>query len=180
MSGITVDRKEPSFDDAEKGSFEQRERVEELAQPDLVVDPEAEKKLLRRVDWRLLPMIWLCLVMSYIDRTNIGNAKVAGMYVDLNMNSSDYALVLSVFFIGYLLWEPPSNMILSRSRPSIYIPALMVLWGSLSVAPKGINSTAGMAVFRFVLGIVEAGFWPGCMLVMSCWYKVGFQSLDRC
>lgn len=56
------------------------------------------------------------------------------MYVDLNMNSSDYALVLSVFFIGYLLWEPPSNMILSRTRPSIYIPTLMVLWVSRLIA----------------------------------------------
>ncbi|WOO80280.1 MFS transporter prlL [Vanrija pseudolonga] len=144
----------------------------ENATPELpYIDPVKERALIRKIDLRLFPMIWVCYLMSYIDRTNIGNAKVGGMSHDLKMTSSDYSLVLSIFFIGYLLFEPPSNMLLSHARPSLYIPSIMVIWGAISVAPVGIHTTAGMAVFRLFLGLVEAGFWPGCMLVMSCWYK---------
>lgn len=67
-------------------------------------------------------------VFNYIDRTNIGNAKVAGMSHDLNLSATDYATALSIFFIGYLLNEIPSNMVLSRSRPSLFLPALMFTW----------------------------------------------------
>ena len=97
------------------------------------------------------------------------------MATDLNLSSSDYSLVLSIFFIGYLLNEVPCNMILSRSRPSIFLPTVMFIWGSMSIGVKGVSSLGGMVAFRFCLGLVEAGFFPGVMLIMSCWYKVGLQ-----
>lgn len=108
---------------------------------------------------------------AQLDRTNIGNAKVGGMQKDLSLSSSEYSLVLSIFFIGYLLWEVPSNMMLSRSTPSLFLPAIMFAWGAMSIGAKGVNSLGGMVAFRFFLGIVEAGFFPGVMLLMSCWYK---------
>jgi MFS family permease len=107
------------------------------------------------------------------------------MAADLSLSSSEYSLVLSIFFIvsrrpsdttdlqGYVLAEVPSNMILSRTRPSIFLPAIMIIWGAMSVGVKGVDNLAGMVAFRFFLGIVEAGFFPGVMLLMSCWYKVG-------
>lgn len=111
------------------------------------------------------------LTRDQLDRTNIGNAKTGGMQADLNLTASEYSLVLSIFFVGYLLWEVPSNMMLARSRPSIFLPTIMFIWGAMSIGAKGINSLGGMVAFRFVLGLVEAGFFPGVMLLMSCWYK---------
>ncbi|ORY26990.1 major facilitator superfamily transporter [Naematelia encephala] len=130
-----------------------------------------EKNLVRKIDRHILPMLWLMYVFNYLDRTNIGNAKVGGMEADLKLTSSDYSLVLSIFFVGYLLNEVPSNMILSRSKPSLFLPTIMVLWGSMSIGAKGVTSLGGMVAFRLVLGLVEAGFFPGVMLLLSCWYK---------
>lgn len=133
--------------------------------------------------------------MNYIDRTNIGNAKVGGMAAELHMKSADYSLVLSIFYAGYLAFEVPSNMILARTNPRYYLPFLMIAWvsgrascrrrpanttqGAMSCAVKGIHSIAGMAVFRVALGLVEAGFYPGVMLLMSCWYKVSSVAARR-
>lgn len=108
---------------------------------------------------------------SQLDRSNIGNAKVGGMEDDLKLDSTRYSVVLLIFFIGYLLFEVPSNMILARSRPSLFLPALMFTWGGLSIAPVGIHNFGGMVAFRFILGLIEAGFFPGVMLLLSCWYK---------
>ncbi|WWC69764.1 uncharacterized protein I206_103707 [Kwoniella pini CBS 10737] len=130
-----------------------------------------EKRLVRKIDRHLLPMLWLMYVFNYLDRTNIGNAKVGGMQKDLKLTSSDYSLVLSIFFVGYLLNEVPCNLILARSKPRIFLPCVMLAWGAMSIGAKGVTSLGGMVAFRFFLGIVEAGFFPGVMLVMSCWYK---------
>ncbi|WVQ78516.1 hypothetical protein IAT38_000602 [Cryptococcus sp. DSM 104549] len=130
-----------------------------------------ERKLVRKIDRHLIPMLWLMYVFNYIDRTNIGNAKTGGMQADLNLSSSDYSLVLSIFFVGYLLNEVPSNMILSRSRPSIFLPSIMFTWGAMSIGAKGVTSLGGMVGFRFALGVVESGYFPGVLLLLSCWYK---------
>lgn len=81
-----------------------------------------------QVDYRLFPCVWLMYFMNYLDRTNIGNAKVAGLMDDLNMTDNQYSIALLIFFVGYLLGEVPSNMILSRLRPSIYLPSIVLLW----------------------------------------------------
>ncbi|TVY71267.1 MFS transporter prlL [Lachnellula suecica] len=131
---------------------------------------EAEKKLVRKIDLYIMPMLWIMYIMNYVDRTNIGNAKVAGMDVDLDLDSNRYAWVLSVFFFGYLICEVPSNMILTRTRPSIFLPGIMLLWGALSAAMACVQNYADILVFRFILGCIESGFFPGVLFVMSCWY----------
>ncbi|KAL7416444.1 major facilitator superfamily transporter [Mrakia frigida] len=132
---------------------------------------DAERKLVRRIDMRLLPMLWVMYILNYLDRTNIGNAKVAGMQTDLKLTSNDYATALSVFFVGYLLNEIPSNLVLTRSRPSIFLPCIMLLWGSITIAFMGIHDLGALIAVRFILGCIEAGFFPGVMFLMSCWYK---------
>lgn len=136
-----------------------------------VEDPTLEKRLLWKVDLRLIPPLCIMYILNYLDRNNIGNAKVAGMEQDLGLSSSDYSLALSIFFIGYLLLEVPSNMILSRTRPSIYLPSIMLVWGCLSTAYTGVNTKQGLIGLRFCLGLIEAGFFPGVLLFMSNWYK---------
>ncbi|KAJ5302191.1 hypothetical protein N7508_007054 [Penicillium antarcticum] len=134
-------------------------------------DTELEKKLVRKLDKYILPPLWLMCLLAFIDRNNIGNAKAAGMSRDLDLSSSRYAMLINVFFIAYVILEVPSNLILARFRPSWYLPALMVAWGSLVAGMSQVQSYRGILVIRFFLGLIEAGFMPGVMLIMSCWYK---------
>ncbi|GMK53978.1 hypothetical protein CspeluHIS016_0105640 [Cutaneotrichosporon spelunceum] len=151
------------------------DKAEHPAAAEYVPGTAEEKRLVRKIDLHLIPMLWIMYVLNYLDRTNIGNAKVGadhgGFEQDWNLSSADYSLVLSIFFVGYLLWEVPSNMMLARSKPSIFLPTIMFIWGAMSIGVRGMHSLGGMVAFRFVLGLVEAGFFPGVMLLMSCWYK---------
>ena len=92
---------------------------------------------------------------------------------DLNMSSNAYSVVLLVFFISYVLFETPSNMILTRVRPSVYMPALMFVWGGLSMCFAAAQSWQAIAGLRFLLGILEASFAPGVLFLLSAWYKKG-------
>ncbi|OAA69694.1 Major facilitator superfamily domain, general substrate transporter [Cordyceps fumosorosea ARSEF 2679] len=133
-----------------------------------VENPELEKRLLRKIDMRLLPPLF---VMLAVYPELIGNAREAGMAKDLNLTSSNYSLAVSIFFIGYLLLEVPSNMILSRTRPSLFLPGLMIVWGGMVIAYVGVDTKDHLIALRFCLGLVEAGFFPGVLLLLSSWYK---------
>ncbi|KAF9887740.1 hypothetical protein FE257_009693 [Aspergillus nanangensis] len=108
--------------------------------------------------------------------TNIGNAQLAGMGRSLGMSNSDYDWALSIFFFGYVLFEVPSNLLLARSKPSVFIPTLIVVWGSLCCLMAAVSNFAGLMALRFVLGCVEAGFAPGVLFLMSSWYTKAEQA----
>ncbi|KAL4913596.1 major facilitator superfamily domain-containing protein [Aspergillus aurantiobrunneus] len=137
---------------------------------------EEEKKLVRKIDFFLLPNIWIMYLLSYMDRTNIGNAKIAGMGDDLQLTSNQYSIILVVFFIGYVVFEPPSNMILVRTRPSRYLPAIMALWGALTCVMSVVKNYHHLIVLRVFVGLMEAGFAPGVLLIIASWYKRREQS----
>ncbi|KAF2249399.1 MFS general substrate transporter [Trematosphaeria pertusa] len=141
-----------------------------------VENTEEEKKLVRKIDLFLMPTIWVLYCFSYMDRTNIGNAKVAGMDVDVGFDSNQYFLAIVVFQIGYVIAEVPSNMILSRTRPSLYIPALMILWGIVAALMALVKTPAQMLGMRFLLGVMEAGFSPAILFIISTWYRRKEQS----
>ncbi|KAL8635251.1 MAG: hypothetical protein Q9228_007238 [Teloschistes exilis] len=135
-----------------------------------------ERALVRKIDLFLLPTIWLMYLLSYVDRTNIGNAKIAGMQADLHLSSGQYSVSLIVFFISYVLFEVPSNLILSKSRPSIFLPTIMILWGIVTCCMAAVKSYRQLVALRFVVGVLEAGFAPGVLLILSSWYKREEQS----
>ncbi|GJN86627.1 MFS general substrate transporter [Purpureocillium lilacinum] len=147
------------------------ESVTDAQERPFVEDPAMEKRILRKVDMRLIPPLFVMYILNYLDRNNIGNAKEAGMAESLHLSSSDYSLAVSIFFIGYLLLEVPSNMILNRTRPSLYLPGLMIVWGGMVIAYVGINTKGHLIALRFCLGLLEAGYFPGVLLFMSNWYK---------
>ncbi|GHJ88969.1 hypothetical protein NliqN6_5371 [Naganishia liquefaciens] len=130
-----------------------------------------EKAFIRKLDYRLIPIIWFMYVMSYLDRANIGNAKTGGMERDLNLTSNEYSIALLVFFAMSSAKALPSNMILVRVKPAIYLPALMCTWGGISMCLAACNSYQTLSVVRFFLGIVEAGFAPGILFLLSSWYR---------
>ncbi|KAH8596271.1 major facilitator superfamily domain-containing protein [Bisporella sp. PMI_857] len=138
---------------------------------------DEERKLVRKIDLFLMPNIFIMYLLSYMDRTNIGNAKIAGMAHDLNLDSARYSVVLVVFFAGYVAMEVPSNMLLTKiGRPSIFLPCIMFLWGCMTIGMGFVNSYHGVIAFRVVIGCLEAGFAPGVLLVLSSWYKKAEQS----
>ncbi|PSK60180.1 hypothetical protein B9Z65_1078 [Elsinoe australis] len=166
-----------SIDRGNKASHIQMvENVDKTSPSELSWTDEEEKKLVRKIDLLLLPTIWLMYLLSYMDRTNIGNAKIAGMADDLHLTSAQYSVILVVFFVGYVVFEPPSNMILVRSKPSIYLPTLMVIWGVLTCVMSVVKSYHHLIILRIFVGIMEAGFAPGVLLIISSWYKREEQS----
>ncbi|KLO78970.1 allantoate permease [Fusarium fujikuroi] len=130
-----------------------------------------EKRLVQKIDMRLMPMLWLLMVFSYLDRSNLGAANVAGMNKTLNLSDQDYYHAIVTFQVAYVISGTPSNMILVRLRPSLYIPAIMFLWGTCATFLGAVQSREQLWAVRFLLGVTEAGFAPGVMFMFSCWYK---------
>ncbi|TPX09500.1 uncharacterized protein E0L32_009243 [Thyridium curvatum] len=132
---------------------------------------QARKKVVRKVDWRLIPMLLFLFLISYLDKTNIGNAKIEGLLPSLHMTGNQYNIALSIFFIPYILAEIPSNLILNKfKKPSQYIALIVFLWGVIMVCTGFVTNFSTLCAVRFLLGLFEAGFFPGAILLVSKWY----------
>ncbi|HJS73011.1 MAG TPA: MFS transporter [Vicinamibacteria bacterium] len=129
----------------------------------------SEDATYRKVTWRLLPLLFLCYVLAYLDRVNVGFAKLQ-MQKDLAFSDTVYGIGAGVFFIGYFLFEVPSNLILERVGARIWIARIMILWGLLSSATMFVAGERSFYVLRFALGVAEAGFFPGIILYLTYWY----------
>ncbi|USW55778.1 Putative major facilitator superfamily, MFS transporter superfamily [Septoria linicola] len=128
------------------------------------IDPKEANRIYHKVDRRLVPMLALLYLIAHLDRANIGNVKIEGLEASLGMTGSDYNIALVIFFIPYILCEVPSNMLLSKfKRPSVYIGILVTCWGTIMTLSGTTGSFAGLLVTRFLIGVFEAGFFPGAM-----------------
>ncbi|KAI0102926.1 major facilitator superfamily domain-containing protein [Nemania sp. FL0031] len=129
-----------------------------------------EKKILRKMDIRLIPMLALLYLLSFLDRGNIGNAKIEGLQEDLNMTNDQYNLCLTVFFFTYAAFEVPSNLLLKKLRPSRWLPTIMVAWGTVVTLMGIVQNFRGLLSTRLFLGVAEAGLYPGCAYYLTMWY----------
>jgi MFS family permease len=107
---------------------------------------------------------------SYLDRNALPNARIQGIEKDLGLKAGQYNISISVLFAGYLGLQIPSNMLLTRVRPSIYLPICMALWGVVSASTAAVRNFEGLVVCRFFLGFLEAPFFPGALFLLSSWY----------
>ncbi|KAL2863343.1 major facilitator superfamily domain-containing protein [Aspergillus lucknowensis] len=130
-----------------------------------------EKRLVRKLDWRILPCTWVLYLLGYLDRANIGNAKTGGLEDDFGLSSSQYSIIVLLFFVSYLIFEVPANMILTRVRPSVFLPGLGLVWGTFAALMGATQNWSQLAGMRFLLGFAEAGFAPGCAFFLSSWYR---------
>ena len=128
-----------------------------------------EDRIYAKVGWRLIPFLVLCYLVSYLDRVNVGFAKLQ-MLKDLNLSDAVYGLGAGIFFLGYFLFEIPSNLILHRVGAKVWIARIMITWGIISSAMMFTNSATTFYVLRFLLGAAEAGFFPGIVLYLTYWY----------
>lgn len=122
-----------------------------------------------KVTWRLLPFLFICYVAAYLDRVNVGFAKLQ-MLSDLKFSESVYGLGAGIFFIGYFVFEVPSNILLHRVGARLWISRIMVTWALVSAASLFVKTPATFYALRFLLGVAEAGFFPGIVLYLTYWY----------
>lgn len=128
-----------------------------------------EEATYRKVAWRLVPLLLVCYVVAYLDRVNVGFAKLQ-MMEKLSFSDTVYGLGAGIFFIGYFLFEVPSNMVLHRVGARLWIGRIMITWGLLSSAMMFVTTPTMFYVLRFMLGVAEAGFFPGIILYLTYWY----------
>ncbi|KAL4750637.1 hypothetical protein BDW72DRAFT_203767 [Aspergillus terricola var. indicus] len=132
--------------------------------------PDMQKRVLRKMDLRLIPMLALLYLLAFLDRGNIGNAKIEGMLDDLNMSGPEYNWCLTVFFFTYVAFELPSNLLLKKLRPSRLLPLLMVAWGIVMTLMGVVQNYHGLLISRLFLGVAEAGLYPGIAYYITLWY----------
>ena len=128
-----------------------------------------EQAVVRKVSRRLIPFLIFCYFVAYLDRVNVGFAALT-MNRALGFTPVIYAWGAGIFFIGYLLFEVPSNVILERIGARIWIARIMVSWGFISLAMAFVWDTTSFYVARFLLGVAEAGFFPGIILYLTYWF----------
>ncbi|KAH0159583.1 MFS general substrate transporter, partial [Aureobasidium melanogenum] len=130
-----------------------------------------EKSLLRKLDWRLLPGVSLLYLVSFLDRSNVANARLDGLTTDLHMTGNEYLTGLTLFFIGYISLEVVWNLILKKIGPRIWLPAVTIVWGIVTTLQGILVNKVGFFVIRTFLGVAEGALFPGVVFYLSMWYK---------
>ncbi|MET0980574.1 MAG: MFS transporter [Telluria sp.] len=136
---------------------------------------DEQAQVYRRVSLRLIPFLFICYVAAYLDRINIGFAQLQ-MKADLGFSDAVYGLGAGIFFFGYALFEVPSNLLLERIGARKTLLRIMVLWGLTSAGMMFVTTPTQLYVARFLLGLFEAGFFPGIILYFTYWYPSGMRA----
>ena len=142
------------------------------------LDPASTTSLpgiIRKITLRLIPFLVLCFVMSYLDRANVGFAAFQ-MNADLGLTASQFGFGSGLFFLGYCLFEVPSNLFLARVGARRWIARIMISWGILAAALALARGPVSFGLLRFLLGVAEAGFYPGIVYYLSCWYPANLRA----
>ena len=139
------------------------------------------RSAIRKVAIRLVPFVALMFFINYLDRTAIGFAAPNGMNDDLALSAAQFGFASGVFFIGYILLEVPSNLALHRFGARKWLARIMVSWGIVAVLFTWVQNFEQLVVLRFLLGVAEAGFFPGAILFLSLWVPSRYRGriLDR-
>ncbi|KAF7560340.1 hypothetical protein G7046_g3806 [Stylonectria norvegica] len=174
--------------------------VDHANDPDAILSEEEravhERKLMRKLDLYLIPWVsiaqkgeikiptqekeseanffmQLCLLylVCFLDRTNIGNAKIAHLIKDVPMTTTQFNSTLTIFFVSYAAFEVLANILLKSTRPSIFIPVIMIAWGCCMLGMGFVKNWSGLMAARWFLGVAEAGLFPGINYYLSCWYR---------
>lgn len=130
-----------------------------------------DKRVTRKIDTRVLPILVWIYVLNYLDRNNIAASRLGGLEEDVGLHGNQYQICISVLFVGYILMQIPANMLLNRwGRPSRFITLIMTSWAVVSTCTGAVQSFGGLLGVRIILGLVEAGFFGSALYYLSCWY----------
>ncbi|OJJ54927.1 hypothetical protein ASPSYDRAFT_158769 [Aspergillus sydowii CBS 593.65] len=149
------------------------------------LDLKTERRVIWKCDLHVVPVLMVLYLLAFLDRINIGNARLQRLEEDLGMEGNDYNLALFIFFIPYILCEIPCNLIMKRLAPSTWLSSIMALWGAMmrslgkwlielgitTICQGFVQNNGGLMTCRFFIGMFEAGFLPGCVYLISMYYK---------
>ncbi|KAK4035097.1 high-affinity nicotinic acid transporter [Parachaetomium inaequale] len=139
---------------------------------DAPIDPKAERRLVMKLDLIIFPVFFVIYMMAFLDRINISNAAIQGLTQELHLDEgSRFNVALFAYYSSYVLLEVPSNMIIRKVRPSLYLSGLMFCWGIINMCMGFVHSYAALVALRVLLGIFEAGVLPGIVYITSMYYK---------
>jgi len=127
------------------------------------INTAAEKKLLWKIDLHVLPILWVLYMFAFLDRVNIGNAKIQGLTKDLHMSGTQYNVASMILFVPYILLEVPSNIVIKKIAPSVWLSGLMFFWGVTTMCQGFVKTYSELLVCRVFLGVFEAGVFPGML-----------------
>ncbi|KAK8873376.1 major facilitator superfamily transporter [Apiospora arundinis] len=165
------------------GQHAEGHHIKHAAVSTILASNTAERKLLWRQDKRIIPLSAGIYFLCYLDRSNIGNAKILNnsshddMQTQNGMTNYQFNVALMIFLIGYFLFEVPSNIMLKKLRPSRWLAIIMFLWGAITIGLGGTKTYAEVTVVRFLLGAAEAGLFPGLVYYLTFWYKSDERSV---
>ncbi|GAB1217063.1 hypothetical protein ATERTT37_006286 [Aspergillus terreus] len=170
----------PTMDDSKIHS-ENIEDAKQQSLGEMTGSAEDEKRLTRsillKLDTRILPILAVLFLCSFLDRTNVGNAKILGLEDDLNITGHQYDIGLTVFYLTYICSEVPSNLIIKKASPKIWLPTLTAVWGIITMCLGFVRNFGSFVAVRAILGVAEGGLLPGMVLYLSFFYRRGDLAL---
>ena len=137
-----------------------------------------EKRTMDKVTWRLVPFLMLCYFVAYLDRVNVGFAGQS-MSRDLGLTAAAFGGAAGIFFIAYFFFEVPSNLALNRFGARKWIARIMFTWGLISGAQAFVTGEFSFNIIRLLLGVAEAGFFPGIIFFLTLWFPAALSASDR-
>src|SRR3954466_11018706 len=136
--------------------------------------PRIEAETMRRITWRLLPFFMICYFISYVDRVNAGFAALQ-MNKDLGLTAAIFGFGGGLFYIAYILFEVPSNLMMEKVGARYWIARIMITWGLVGIGTAFITGPYTFYLSRFLLGAFEAGFFPGVILYLTYWFPAEYR-----
>ncbi|TKX18555.1 MFS transporter-like protein 175 [Elsinoe australis] len=130
-----------------------------------------ERKLMTKVDLRVIPFLCILYLLAFLDRVNISNANVFGLSTELRLNTTEFSNALVIFFVPYILFEIPSNILLKKFKPHVWLSICMFGFGLVTLIQGFVVNYSGLLATRFFLGLFETGMFPGCFYLIGMWYK---------
>ncbi|OJD35965.1 vitamin h [Diplodia corticola] len=149
------------------GASTPRDSERQSAEP---FDPSIERRILRKLDFQVVPLLCILFLISFIDRSNVANAKIQGMEEDLNLHGNQYNIAVWIFTLAYVIFGVPANLVFKKFGPKT-LSLMMLFWGITVIGQGVTRSAGGLIACRFLEGIMEAGFVPGCAYLIGSYYK---------
>ncbi|RAH51868.1 MFS allantoate transporter [Aspergillus piperis CBS 112811] len=171
----TTEKIDPTIAEHAKDADEALAVFEDLHGEVITLDEETNKRILRIIDWHIMPIMCLVYGMNFLDKTTLSYASIMGIKTDLNLVGDNYQWLGSLFYFGYLAWEYPTNRLLQRLPLGKYSAACIIIWGAILCCFAAVNNFSGAIAIRFFLGVFEASVTPGFALLTSQWYTKAEQ-----
>lgn len=167
---MSTSQEKVGFENVEAADSDHAPKGAPVVADDFGFSHAEQRKIIHRVDRRLVLTVGAMYCISLMDRTNLGAANIAGMGKDLLLIGNRYSIISLVFFVTYIVFQPPSTIIVRKIGPRVHLAVIAILWGACMIGMGFVKDWEQMAALRVVLGVLEAGFFPSCVYLLSTWY----------